>query len=420
MKNMIPLIVAVVLGLAAVFAVSRALSKNGTRQYGKEVSVLVANGNLKRGSVMSSENFRRAVVPSAYVPKQHILGDQDASILGQTLVRDIAAGDYILWNDFGRQSSVGESVGEGEWAVPVSFENARQFAKQLKPGDEIAVVGMFEIQEEVKSTSADARAVVLAAGAYPSAGDDDIARRVDSVHVLFRRPAAAADARAVLAALGDDGAAPERWVRLRAEVHICAVTVHIQVEQTFCDIAGRPASSYARRFIATLTRHRGALHHLHAQLPLAAVFLDRRAAVSAFQSAVLADEIEISRSLFVQLDGRPLGAGTHFNIYAVNKYVRRGFVSLDEYLLIPCPCVPELIGNGRVDIVAPTVLNGYVRCPVLHVNAHVVLWYGIHRPVRCQYCCRKHGQHHAAQQQDTEYSFLHVALPPLYKLNQEQ
>ena len=38
-------------------------------------------------------------------------------------------------------------------------------------------------------------------------------------------------------------------------------------------------------------------------------------------------------SLFVQLDGRPLGAGTHFNIYAVNKYVRRGFISLDEYLL---------------------------------------------------------------------------------------
>jgi len=158
MKNMIPLVVAVVLGLAAVFAVSRALSKNSTGQYGKEVTVLVANGNLKHGNVISSENFRKAAVPSAYVPKQHILGDQDASILGQTLVRDIAAGDYILWNDFGRQSSVGESVGEGEWAVPVSFENARQFAKQLKPGDEIAVVGMFKISEEVKSASADANA----------------------------------------------------------------------------------------------------------------------------------------------------------------------------------------------------------------------------------------------------------------------
>lgn len=56
-------------------------------------------------------------------------------------------------------------------------------------------------------TSADARAVVLTAGAYPSAGDDDIARRVDSVHVLFRRPAAAADARAGCPALRVDIAA---------------------------------------------------------------------------------------------------------------------------------------------------------------------------------------------------------------------
>lgn len=155
---MIPLVVAVILGLAAVFAVSRALSKNSVKQYGKEVSVLVANGNLKRGHVISPENFRKTVVPSTYVPKQHILGDQDASILGQTLVRDVAAGDYILWNDFGRQSSMGESVGEGEWAVPVSFENARQFSKQLRPGDEIAVIGMFKVAEEVKSDSADASA----------------------------------------------------------------------------------------------------------------------------------------------------------------------------------------------------------------------------------------------------------------------
>ena len=346
--------------------------------------------------------------------------------------------------------------------------------------------------------SADTRAVVLAAGAYPSAGDDDIARRVDSVHVLFRRPAAAADARAVLAALrvdiaaididmaaappkasadsgckpaaagvyragvevqplsgasmdgvsrvsrvspaagsyaravlaagGIDGAAPVVGIALRAKVHIDAVAVHIHVKHRVPDIADRPAPADARRSVAALAGHRGAGACQHIKLPLAAVFLDRRAAVSALQGAVLADEIEISRSLFVQLDGRPLGAGTHLNIYAVNKYVRRGFVSLDEDLLIPCPCVPELVGHGRVDVVAPTVLNGYVRCPVVHVNAHVVLWYGIHRPVRCQYCCRKHGQHHAAQQQDAKYSFLHwlfsscscrfgLSAPPFFRFS---
>ena len=158
MKNMIPLMVAVVLGLAAVFAVSRALTKSGKGQQGKEVTVLVANGNLKQGTPMAKENYRATSVPLTYVPKQHVLFDQAASILGQTLTRDVAAGDYIVWNDFGRQSSVGETVGEGEWAVPMTFENSRQFAKQLRPGDEIAVVGMFKVSEEVKSDSADANA----------------------------------------------------------------------------------------------------------------------------------------------------------------------------------------------------------------------------------------------------------------------
>ena len=218
---------------------------------------------------------------------------------------------------------------------------------------------------------------------------------------------AAADACAAIAAVGHNRAAPVVRIAPRAKVHIHAVAVHISVVITVGNIAGRVASSYARRFVAALAGHRGACARQNIKLTLAAVFLYCRAAVGALQGAVLADEIDICRSLFVQLYGRPQGAGAHFNIYAVNKYVRRGFISLDEYLLIPCPCVPEFIGNGRVDIVAPTVLNGYVRCPVVHVNAHVVLWYGIHRPVRCQYCCRKHGQHHAAQQHDAEDSFLH-------------
>ena len=313
--------------------------------------------------------------------------------------------------------------------------------------------------------AADTSAVVAAFGRDRAAGDVDIVSGVDAIHVLLRFPTAAADTSATFAALSADcatinidltaatliaaantgsksvagglyrtgveiqlftgtslaaadacaaiaadgryDAAPVVRIALRAEVHIHAVAVHISVVITVGNIAGRVASSYARRFVAALAGHRGACARQNIKLTLAAVFLYCRAAVGALQGAVLADEIDICRSLFVQLYGRPLGTGTHLDIYAVNKYVRRGFISLDEYLLIPCPCVPELIGNGRVDVVAPTVLNGDVRCPVVHVNAHVVLWYGIHRPVRCQYCYRQHGQHHAAQQQDAKYSFLH-------------
>lgn len=85
MKNTIPLVAAVVLGLLAVFAVSRTLAKHGTNFHGKEITVLVANGNLKSGAVISADNFRNLKVPLAFAPKQHVLGAQLTSVVGQIL-----------------------------------------------------------------------------------------------------------------------------------------------------------------------------------------------------------------------------------------------------------------------------------------------------------------------------------------------
>ena len=157
MKNTVPLIVATILGLLAVFAVSRAMSKQGSGKHGKPIPVLVANGNLKSGDTISAENFREFSVPLTYLPKQHILNDQRSLIVGQTLVQDVASGDYLLWNDIGQSSSIGEGVGEGEWAVSVKFENP-DLVRLLKSGDEIAILGMFDIQVEKESNSSDANA----------------------------------------------------------------------------------------------------------------------------------------------------------------------------------------------------------------------------------------------------------------------
>ena len=195
--------------------------------------------------------------------------------------------------------------------------------------------GDGDIARRDELTATDARAVVSAVGVDLAAVNVDIIGCGVAIHVLQRFPAAPADTGSSIAALGDDGAAPERWVRLRAEVHICAVTVHIQVEQTFCDIAGRPASSYARRFIATLTRHRGALHHLHAQLPLAAVLLNGRPSGGPRQLTVPVDKVQIRRRLSVQLDGRCLGVLVHLNVNVVQKNVRCRLLSIDLDLLGP-------------------------------------------------------------------------------------
>ena len=189
----------------------------------------------------------------------------------------------------------------------------------------------------IAAVDVDIAAATLEAAA--DAGARFAALRLDftgvEIQLLAAAVSAAANAGSSVAALGDDGAAPERWVRLRAEVHICAVTVHIQVEQTFCDIAGRPASSYARRFIAALTRHRGALHHLHAQLPLAAVFLNGRPSGGPRQLTVPVDKVQIRRRLSMQLDGRCLGVLLHLNIHVIQEDVRCRLLSVDLDLLCP-------------------------------------------------------------------------------------
>ena len=184
------------------------------------------------------------------------------------------------------------------------------------------------------------------------------------------------------------------------------MTVHIQIEQTFCDIAGRPASSDARRFIAALTRHRGALHHLHAQLPLAAVFLNGRPSGGPRQLTVSVDKVQIRRRLSMQLDGRCLGVLLHLNVNVVQKNVRRRLLSVDLDFLGPDPL--RIVRRG-INVIGPAVPDVDVARPSDQVD-FLIKPAGdvIHRPRRRRrHRHRQQRQNHAAQQQDTEYSFLH-------------
>ena len=205
--------------------------------------------------------------------------------------------------------------------------------------------------------TADTRAVVAAFGRDRAAGNVNVVGGVDAIHILLCFPAATADTSASLTALSADcatmnidltaaplitaantgsksaagglyrtgveiqlltgtsttgtdtstvsaadgryGAAPVVRIAPRAKVHIHAVAVHISVVITVGNIAGRVASSYARRFVAALAGHRGACARQNIKLTLAAVFLYCRAAVGTLQGAVLADEIDICRSLLI-------------------------------------------------------------------------------------------------------------------------
>ena len=230
--------------------------------------------------------------------------------------------------------------------------------------------------------AADARAVVAAVGRDRAAGDVDVVGGIDTIHVLRRLPAAAAnaraalnagsdhiaavnidlaappliaaadaggpsaaggphssgvkiqllpgsssagaDARAVFAAVGYDRAAPVVRIALRAEMDVHAMAVHVFVVKAVKNIPGSIAAADAGSLCAALARHRGPGSRQHIQRALAAVLLNGRASGRALQRAVPANEVQIGRGLVVDLDGRRLGAGTHLDVQAVNENMRRG------------------------------------------------------------------------------------------------
>jgi Flp pilus assembly protein CpaB len=144
MKNYIPLVLAVLLGLAAVFAVSRLLA---ARHEAKEetLSVVAAARDIAAGEELTEDAFMKKVVAVSARPAQAIAWSTYSMIQGQKAKVPIAGGDYILLSDIGLSRSMANIVGEGEWAITLNVGESG-ISKFIQPGDEVAVVGTFNIE----------------------------------------------------------------------------------------------------------------------------------------------------------------------------------------------------------------------------------------------------------------------------------
>ena len=150
MKNMIPLILAVLLGLAAVLAVGRLLSQRRMAAE-KTVSVVAAAGKIDEGETISEGLLMKKDVPVNALPAQAIYWSRTSMVVGQKALRSIVQGDYVLLPDVGLSGSMGNIVGEGEWAVAMMV-NQNGIPRMLQPGDEVAIIGTFNITTEQTST----------------------------------------------------------------------------------------------------------------------------------------------------------------------------------------------------------------------------------------------------------------------------
>lgn len=210
MKNFIPLILAVVLGLAAVFGIRHLLAERETAA-AATVAVVVAAQDVPANTALTESVLAKREVPRNAVPAKAIKWEQRALVLRQKSMRNVMRGDYIQWSDMGRADGVSSLIGEGEWAISVPFSDST-IGAMLRPGDEIAIVGTFDAaaakvgaNNEKASSRARVTATILPRVRIVSVGGENAstivlslkpeqaqllidAQRVASLYPALRRP----------------------------------------------------------------------------------------------------------------------------------------------------------------------------------------------------------------------------------------
>jgi Flp pilus assembly protein CpaB len=139
MKNIIPLIVSVILGLSAVFVVSKMIVNQDMSKKQSTVSITVAARDIEANSELTQGMLTHKSIPVSIVPKNVLLWENVNLAYGQKLSHDLGADEFIMLNDIREQSTLSESCRPGEWTIPVTFSDPA-LVKMLMPGDEIAIV----------------------------------------------------------------------------------------------------------------------------------------------------------------------------------------------------------------------------------------------------------------------------------------
>lgn len=157
MKNVIPLIVAVVLALAAVYMVSRMLVKTDDAAKEQQVSVVVAARDLEAGDELRPGSCTFKSIPASAVPKNALKWENVSLIYGQKLPQQIIEGDYIQLTDLQLNVSLADCVETGKWLIPVTFSDPA-LVKMLMPEDEIAIVATYSENKTVLPVAAEGAA----------------------------------------------------------------------------------------------------------------------------------------------------------------------------------------------------------------------------------------------------------------------
>lgn len=154
MKNLIPLITAVLLGLAAVFAVSKTMKPEEKKAAEEPVEVLALSRNLKDGDTLDTNNTKVKYVSPNDVPQRAVPATDSQFVIGQKLKHAVKENEYLLYSDLELDYSYSGNLNTNEWGVPVTFAD-RTILTMIHPGDKIAIAATFKYEKETRGIGGD-------------------------------------------------------------------------------------------------------------------------------------------------------------------------------------------------------------------------------------------------------------------------
>jgi Flp pilus assembly protein CpaB len=149
MKNKLPLVIAIIVGLAAIVAirsyVKRIEELNDAKLRGP--TVVAARMDIPAGVELKMEMVYPLSMPEKFIPSQAIRGsDQLKQVLGRKTLYAVKAEKPILWSDLAREALGGLStiIPAGKGAFTVSISRGIK-SGLIQPGDHLDILGSFGI-----------------------------------------------------------------------------------------------------------------------------------------------------------------------------------------------------------------------------------------------------------------------------------
>jgi len=155
MKNRFPFVVALVIGILAIFSIYSYVKKvdRAAQAKLKGQAVVAARTSIEAGAELTLEMVAAKEVPDQFIPAQAIKGSAEVKqIIGRKTRVAIKSGQLILWSDLASEARGGLSsaIPAGEGAFSVSISKGVK-GNLIQPGDHIDVIGLFALPKPNQS-----------------------------------------------------------------------------------------------------------------------------------------------------------------------------------------------------------------------------------------------------------------------------